>query len=296
VGKTQIKNHRPRFLFKVRGTTISLGEHTKIMGVINITPDSFSRDGLLSKSKQNAIGQAVSLAKEMIEHHADILDIGGESSRPGAAPISIDEEISRVIPIIQALRKHFKIPLSIDTYKNEVAKEALKAGACIVNNIMGTQLDKELLKTVKKFDAGIILMHMKGQPSTMQNNVSYKHLIPEILKALKRSLEICLEMGIKSDRICIDPGIGFAKTPVHNLEIIHRLKEFQVLNVPILIGTSRKSFIGKILSKDINQRAVGTLATTVLSAYNGAHIVRVHDVKETFDAIQTTDAVLNQKI
>lgn len=297
VGRPQSKqNTRPSFLFKAREFSLSLGHHTKIMGVINVTPDSFSSDGILASSKKNFLSRAIRLAEDMIDSRADILDVGGESSRPGSAPVSVKEEISRVVPVVKVLRKRFKVPLSVDTYKSEVAQASLDAGASIINNIMGTQLDKDLVKVVKKYNAAIVLMHMKGMPATMQQNISYKRLVPEIIFSLKRSIEICLEMGIKSDRICIDPGIGFGKTLEHNLEIINRLKEFQVLNVPILVGTSRKSFIGKILDKKAAQRVLGTVASCVLSAYNGAHIVRVHDVQEVYEALQITDAVLNRKV
>jgi len=258
---------------------------------MNITPDSFSRDGLLARNKGRL--SAVAFAQKLIKEGADLLDIGGESSRPGARAISADEEIRRIIPTIQKLAKQNTIPISVDTYKPLVARHALDAGAGIVNNIMGITPDKNLLKMARNYDAVVILMHMKGTPRTMQKNIHYKNLIKEILAALKNSIENCLDIGIKSDRIVLDPGIGFAKTVRDNLEIIHRLAEFRKLKRPILIGTSRKSFIGQILNKEVNDRVLGTAATVCASILGGAHIVRVHDVAAMKEVASVTDAILN---
>jgi len=263
------------------------------MGVINITPDSFSADGLI-KSKTNSTRRALSLAQKFITQGADIIDVGGESTRPGSKRISIKEEIARVIPAIAQLAKKIKAPISIDTYKPLVAKRALDAGAVIVNNIMGTNPDRRLLKMVRDYDASIVLMHMRGTPRTMQKNIHYNNLITEIRNSLRNSVEKCLEMGIKSDRIIIDPGIGFAKTIQHNLEIINRLNEFHALKTPILIGPSRKSFIGRILDADVSNRLLGTMAAVSASILRGAHIVRVHDVKKTKEVVTITDAIINQ--
>jgi len=259
------------------------------MGIVNVTPDSFSGDG---RRTQTA---AVRLAKKLIKEGADIIDVGGESSRPGASAISVKEELKRVIPVVKTLAKN-TIPISIDTYKPEVATAALAAGASIVNNIRGTTLNKSLLKIVKKYNAGIILMHMRGTPKTMQKKISYHNLLSDIIGPLRKSIEICLEIGIKSDRIIIDPGIGFGKTAEQNLEIINRLPEFQTLNTPILIGTSRKSFIGKILKQDVHRRLMGTAATVTTGILKGAHIMRVHDVKAIAQTVKVTDAIINQKM
>ncbi len=262
------------------------------MGVVNVTPDSFSRDGCLSRT--GGPKYALSLAQKYIRDGADIIDIGGESSRPGALRITAKEEINRVIPTIQALVKKTTVPISIDTYKPLVAKAALDAGASIVNNIMGTNNPNDnLLKMIKKYDAAVVLMHMRGTPQTMQRNIHYHDLIDEIISALGKSIEKCLEIGIKSDKIILDPGIGFGKTVEHNLEILNRLDDFGALERPLLIGTSRKSFIGKVLNREVGNRLMGTAATVTTSITRGAHIVRVHDVKAMKEIALMTDAILN---
>ncbi len=265
------------------------------MGIVNITPDSFSQDGCLHGNK-NFLSRAIDHALRLVEQGTDILDIGGESSRPGARAVSPEEEIRRVLPVIRALAKRIKIPISIDTYKPLVARQALDAGATIVNDIKGISLDTNLLKMVRDYKAAIVLMHLRGTPQTMQKNTRYKSLIPEIIHALQKSIEKCLDIGMKSDKIIVDPGIGFGKMPEQNLEIIHRLADFQVLNQPILIGTSRKSFIGKILNKAVTERVMGTAATICASILNGAHMVRLHDVGALKDIVLMSDAILNLKI
>jgi len=262
------------------------------MGVVNVTPDSFSHDGCLSRT--GGPKYALSLAQKHIRDGADIIDIGGESSRPGALRITAKEEINRVIPTIQALVKKTTVPISIDTYKPLVAKAALDAGASIVNNIMGTNNPNDnLLKMIKKYDAAVVLMHMRGTPQTMQRNIHYHDLINEIISAFGKSIEKCLEIGIKSDKIILDPGIGFGKTVEHNLEILNRLDDFGALERPLLIGTSRKSFIGKVLNREVGNRLLGTAATVTTSITRGAHIVRVHDVKAMKEIVLMTDAILN---
>jgi len=263
------------------------------MGIINITPDSFSHDGCLSRSPNKTIATTTRLAKRLVREGADILDLGGESTRPGAAKISIKEEVDRVIPSLKKLTAEINIPISIDTYKPIVARHALDAGACIVNNIMGSKFDRHLLEMIRDYNATIVLMHMKGMPQTMQKKIYYKQLIPEIIKTLQKSIENCLEIGIKSDKIIIDPGIGFGKTVENNLEIINRLDEFTALKRPLLIGTSRKSFIGKILKKVTSDRLIGTATSVCASIIRGAHIVRVHNVKAIKETVDLTDAILN---
>ncbi len=265
------------------------------MGIINITPDSFSQDGCLLRNG-DYVDHAVNLALRLIKEGADMIDLGGESSRPGAKRISTAEELRRVIPVLKILIKKTNIPISVDTYKPAVAKEALEEGASIINNIKGTQTSHDLLKMIKRKNAAIILMHTRGSPHSMQKNTHYDNLMEEIIVLLKKSLEKCLEIGINSDRIVLDPGIGFAKTSEQNLEIINRLDQLAVLNQPILIGTSRKSFIGKILNKPVDQRLLGTIASVCVSVLNGAHIVRVHDVKETKEALKVVDAIVNSSI
>lgn len=284
---------RKSYCLSIGDYQLNLGEKTYIMGIINMTPDSFSNDGCF-KNHRRSLKSATSLAYQMVIDGADVLDIGGESSRPGAKPISEEEEIQRVIPLIKNLAKKIKIPLSVDTYKPTVAKRALEAGVSLINNIKGASPDKELLKMISHYKAGIVLMHMRESPQTMQKNIRYQNLIREIMASLKKSIEICLDIGIKSDKILIDPGIGFGKTLEHNLEIINRLREFNILNKPILIGTSRKSFIGKILKKGVEERLLGTAASVCASIIKGAHVVRVHDVRAMKQVTILTDAILNQ--
>ncbi|MFH1360110.1 MAG: dihydropteroate synthase [Candidatus Omnitrophota bacterium] len=290
---TQRTFKRKRFIVQARHHRLILGSTTKIMGILNITPDSFSQDGCLYHSR--SVDQIVAKAHRMIREGADMIDVGGESTRPGAKQISAQEEIRRIIPVIKKLSRLIKKPISVDTYKERVAREALEAGASIVNDILGVALNKKLLRMVKNYKAAIILMHMRGTPRTMQKNIHYKNLINEIYGELVKSIEKCLEIGIQSDRIIIDPGIGFGKTVEHNCEIIQRLQEFGYLNFPLLIGTSRKSFIGKVLKREVNERLMGTAATITAAIMNGAHIVRVHDVREIKDVAHMTDAIINQR-
>ena len=259
------------------------------MGILNLSPDSFSGDGLSSQ-------YALPFAKKLIRDGADIIDIGGESTRPGARQISIKEELNRIIPIIKSLVNFSKIPISVDTYKSAVAEYALDAGASIINNIKGVKSEKHLLKMVRNYQAAIVLMHIQGAPTTMQRKIQYKNIISDIIRELKKAIENCLEIGIKSDKIIIDPGIGFGKSAEDNLKIIHGLDQFQALKYPVLIGPSRKSFIGKILNKDVGQRLTGTMAALAVSIYKGAHIIRVHDVKDACDIARLTDAIINEKV
>jgi len=294
INKKVKATQRPSYVINAKNFRLNLDSKTKIMGIINVTPDSFSQDGCLANGKSGT-DSAVKLAKKFVRQGADILDIGGESTRPGSKKVSPDEEIKRVIPIIKRLADSTKIPLSVDTYKPKVAKAALDAGASIVNNIKGIKSEKNLLKMVRDYDAAIVLMHIQGTPKTMQKNVHYKNLIHEIFDSLRNSIEKCLEFGIKSDKIIIDPGIGFGKGVEDNLEIINRLSEFKELNQPILVGTSRKSFIGKVLGREVHNRKLGTAATVCASILRGAHIVRVHDVASIKETVTMTDAILTNK-
>lgn len=271
---------------------LHLGTRTYIMGILNMTPDSFSGDGCFRGSK-DAINSAVRLAQRFVREGADIIDIGGESSRPGSLKVSVGEELRRVIPAIRILARKIKIPISVDTYKPLVARHALDEGASIVNNIMGTKIEKSFLRMIRQYDAAIVLMHMRGTPRTMQRNPHYKNVVSEITDSLKKSIGNCLEIGIKSDKIIVDPGIGFAKTAGHNLEIIYHLRRFEILRRPVLVGLSRKSFIGKVLGKDVSGRLYGSLAGACASILNGAHIIRAHDVGATKEIAVMIDAVMN---
>ncbi|MBF0503498.1 MAG: dihydropteroate synthase [Candidatus Omnitrophica bacterium] len=273
---------------------MTLGHETRIMGIINLTPDSFSCDGQLTQSKGKInVAACLGLARRLIREGADILDIGGESTRPGAVVVSEQEEIRRVIPVLRALIPQIKVPVSVDTSKIEVARRALDLGVSIVNNIMTVKASRSFLKMVRDYEAAIVIMHIRKTPATMHAPTKYKDLISDVIKELKISIEKCLEIGIKKDRIIIDPGIGFSKTAEHNFALINRLDELSCLNCPILLGTSRKSFIGQILKKDVNHRLMGTAASVTAGVVRGAHIVRVHDVKAIKETLRVTDAILN---
>jgi len=259
---------------------------TRIMGILNVTPDSFSDGGNFLN-----LDAAVAQAKKMIEEGADIIDVGGESTRPGSDLISAEEEKKRVIPVIEKLAKETKAMISIDTTKAEVAKAAIEAGATMVNDISGLRADKNMAKVVAEKKVLICIMHMKGTPKNMQDHPSYTDLMGEIVGYLFKGLEIAKKAGILTENILVDPGIGFGKSVEDNLEIIKRLKELKVLGCPILIGLSRKSFIGEILGLDVNKRLEGTIAAVVMAIANGASVVRVHDVAAIKKATQIANAI-----
>lgn len=263
-------------------------DRTRVMGIVNVTPDSFSGDGI--KDTGAAIEKALAMEKD----GADIIDIGGESTRPGADPVSPKEEMARVIPVIKALSGKLKVPISIDTRKPEVAEAALKAGASIVNLVGGIR-DKKMPKLLARKGAPVILMHMQGEPSNMQDSPQYRDVMDDIVSELRAQVKIAVEAGIDPRKIAIDPGIGFGKTAGHNLDIVRRLGELRIMGMPILIGLSRKSFIGKVLDSEPDDRLEGSLAGAVLAAANGADIVRTHDVRETVRAARVADAVLEQR-
>lgn len=262
------------------------------MGVLNVTPDSFS-DGGLYLNKEKAVDHAFRLAEE----GADIIDVGGESTRPGSATVPLNEEIRRTIPVIEAISKKLNVPVSIDTYKAEVAKRAIDAGASIINDISGLRFDPEMPGTAAEAGVPVILVHIKGKPKDMQQNPVYEALIPEIMDYLRVSICIAEEAGIAGDKIIIDPGIGFGKTYEHNLEIIKNLEEFTMLRKPVAIGVSRKAFIGKVLGNATpSERLEGTAAAVAISIFNGANIVRVHDVKEMVKVVKIADSIKTGKI
>lgn len=260
------------------------------MGIINLTPDSFSNDGF-SYNIENALEQA----KKMVDKGADIIDVGGESSKPGALPVSEAEELKRVIPFIKELSKVIDKPISIDTYKSTVAREALKAGAQIINDISALSADNNMVDVVVKNKTPVILMHMKGTPSDMQINPNYEDPVLEIIDFFKKKIDESVKKGIKRENIILDPGIGFGKTIKHNLEILNRLEEFCELHCPILIGASRKSFVGKITGKPLEQRLPGSLAIATIAILHKANLIRVHDVEETVDVAKICDAVRNSE-
>jgi len=267
------------------------GSRTYIMGILNVTPDSFSGDGVYHDA-----GRAVESARKMVEDGADIIDIGGESTRPGAEPVTIEEEIERTMPVIKKLAKIIDIPISIDTAKSEVARLALENGASIVNDITGLESDSRMTGVVAEFNAKLIVMHIKGTPRTMQNNPNYGNLIQEIKDKLKAIIEKAKKGKIKEENIIIDPGIGFGKTLEHNLEILNRLYEFKEMGRPVLVGASRKSFIGKITGADPDKRIFGTAASVAIAIKNGADIIRIHDVKEMKQVAMIADAISRRGI
>lgn len=270
---------------------LNLALRTYIMGIVNLTPDSFSGDGLYKKSNiKNQISKIIDFVEKMVWDGSDILDVGGESSRPQAAPVSAKEELKRTIPVLKALSKRIKVPISIDTYKPEVAEAALDNGASLVNDITGLRNHK-MAKLVARYKAGVVIMHMKGNPLSMQRNPRYLSLIDELIEYLDKAINRALAYGVGRERIIIDPGIGFGKSAEHNLEILKRLDDFKVLGRPILVGPSRKSFIGKILNQGPQKRIFGTVSSCVLAAKMGANVLRVHDVKEVKQALKVFDAI-----
>ncbi len=275
---------------KIGNKTLNFGQRTYIMGILNVTPDSFSDGGKFSDA-----ADAIAFAKQMVSDGADIVDIGGESTRPGARPVSVEEEKQRVVPIIAKLVKETDAIISIDTTKAEVARAALSAGAHMVNDISGLRFDPKMAGVVAEFSAALSLMHIKGNPADMQKNPEYSDLMGEIINYLSEGLEIAKKAGILFEKIIVDPGIGFGKTIEHNLEILKSLYEIKGLGRPILIGTSRKSFIGQTLDLPIDQRLEGTAATIAIAIYNGADIIRVHDVAEMARVAKMSDSILGRK-
>ena len=255
-------------------------KRTYIMGILNVTPDSFSDGGDF-----NNIDKAINRAKEMVREGVDIIDLGGESTRPGHKYVEADEEIKRIIPVIKELKKEVNVPISVDTYKAKVADEALKLGVEMINDIWGLKKDKDMASTIAKYDAHVCIMHN-------QDGTNYDgDIIEEMKKSLLESIEIGLNAGIKKEKIVLDPGIGFGKNVEQNLEVLRRLDELNSLGYPILLGTSRKSVIGNVLDVEPKERLEGTIATTVLGIRDGISIVRVHDVKENLMAAKMADAI-----
>lgn len=262
------------------------------MGVLNITPDSFS-DGGRFFDKRKAVERAVRMADE----GADIIDVGGETTKPGSSGVSVNEELDRVIPVVEQIARLVRVPISIDTRKSRVAQEALAAGASLVNDVSGFRFDPNMAHIVARYDVAVILMHSIGTPRTMQNAPRYKRLMNEIWLSLRDSIETAKDASVDPGKIIIDPGIGFGKTVKHNLEILRRLDELRAMGFPICVGTSRKSFIGEVLGiESTEERLLGTIATSLIAIMKGAGIVRVHDVKEMAQAARLVDAVLERKV
>jgi dihydropteroate synthase len=282
---------RSDYKIDCRGNALDLGSRTHIMGILNVTPDSFSDGGLYGDT-----ARALEHAREMVSQGADIVDIGGESTRPGAEPLTEEEESNRIIPVIERLASELTVPISVDTYKSSVAKKALDAGASIVNDISGLRFSPDMAPTIAACGAAVVIMHIKGTPRDMQVNPVYRDVIDEIMDHLEESAGIALKAGIAGNRIMIDPGIGFGKTLEHNLAILERLDEFRALGFPIVLGTSRKRFIGTVLDiAEPKDRVEGTAATVALGIQRGARIVRVHDVGYMTKVARMTDAIVRMR-
>jgi len=277
---------RSSWVIKCGTHRLEAGKKTIIMGILNITTDSFSDGG-----KFLSLEAAFDQAKRMQDEGADIIDIGGESTRPGAALVTVEEEMSRVLPVIERLQG-FNIPISIDTYKSEVADAALSAGVCLVNDISGLRFDPEMAGVVARHKAGVVIMHIKGNPRSMQDNPQYKDVMGEIISYIHEGIDIAARAGVPEESIIVDPGIGFGKTIEQNLYILRNLSELRVFGLPVLIGTSNKSLIGNILSLPVGERIEGTAATVAVSIMNGASIIRVHDVKIMTRVARMTDAII----
>ena len=267
---------------------LSIEKQSLIMGILNVTPDSFS-DGGKYLEKNNAINHALA----MIDNGADIIDVGGESTRPFSDPVSLDEEISRVIPVIEGIRKESDVCISIDTTKSEVATAALNSGASSINDVSAMEVDPLMIDVALKFDCPIIIMHMKGTPKSMQENPQYESLISDIKDYLQERVDFIVSKGINSKKIVIDPGIGFGKTVENNFEIINNLNHFTKMGFPVMLGASRKSFIGISLDLPEEDRLEGSLAANIIGLQNGAKIFRVHDVAETNKAFVIANKIFN---
>ena len=282
---------RKSYNWKCKDRTIRLGDKTLVMGILNVTPDSFSDGGHF-----DVLEKAVEHALEMVDQGADILDIGGESTRPGADPVSEVEEIKRTVPVIEKIREHSDIPISIDTMKSDVAFLALEAGANIINDVSGLEADPDMVGVAADSKAGVVLMHMKGTPQTMQDNPNYAHAVSEITDYLKERCAFAEQQGIDRNALCIDPGIGFGKTLDHNLQLMRHIPELTATGYPVLIGASRKSFIGTITGRENPiDRLAGSLGVAGWSAMLGAHILRVHDVIDTCDVCRIVDTLIQRE-
>jgi dihydropteroate synthase len=278
------------------GRILELGRRTCVMGVLNVTPDSFSDGGRFLDP-----GLAVAQGERLAAEGADIIDIGGESTRPSADPVPAEEEIRRVVPVVAALAARIRVPISIDTSKAAVARRALEAGAALINDIAALRFDPDMVALAAEFEVPVILMHMRGEPRTMQVDPHYDELVAEIREFLEEAAARAERGGIRRARLIVDPGIGFGKTAEHNLQLIRRLPEFAGLDLPILVGPSRKAFIRRLVKlereKDISPSlpvvGTGTQAAVAAAVFNGAHIVRVHDVANTVATVKVVDAILN---
>lgn len=267
---------------------LTLGRRTLVMGILNVTPDSFSDGGQFLSP-----GEAIAQGERLAADGADLIDIGGESTRPGAARVGVADECARVLPVIRALARRLRVPLSIDTSKAAVAEAALDAGCVLVNDVMALRGDQRMASVVARARAPVILMHMRGTPRTMQRRTRYRAVEADVLAELRRAIRQALEAGIAEERVLVDPGLGFAKTAAQSLRLLRRLDALRTLRRPIVVGPSRKSFIGAVLDAPVEERLMGTAASVALALAGGAHIVRVHDVRAMAQVARMSDAILN---
>ncbi len=283
-----------RKLFEIElkdGRLIALGRRTLVVGVLNITPDSFS-DGGVNFDPQRAINNGLRMESE----GADIIEVGGESTRPGAAVVPVEEELSRVLPVVRGLAAQLGIPISVDTYKSEVARAVIDEGASFLNDVSALRFDPSVADVAARARAPLVLMHMRGEPATMQKIAPSPDIFLEIERDINLAISEAEQRGVSRKQIVFDPGIGFGKTLDQNLAIINCLDRFESLGVPIMIGTSRKSFIGRLTGQPESERLFGTAASVASAIIRGAHIVRVHDVKEMVEIARVTDAIINAKV
>lgn len=270
-------------------TAWSLGNSPRLMGILNVTPDSFSDGGSWTDSSR-AVEQGLALEAA----GAEILDVGGESTRPGAEPVSEAEELRRVLPVIERLAAELRIPISVDTMKAAVAREALAAGARVVNDVSAGRADPHMLSVCADSDCGVVLMHMLGTPQTMQQNPTYTHVVAEVVEFLKERLQVFVAGGVAAERIVLDPGIGFGKSAAHNLQLLRGIPKLREIGQPVLIGHSRKRFLKHLLGREVEERLAGTIGVAIGAAALGADIIRVHDVQAVRDALAAWQALINQ--
>ena len=290
--ETYIKNiTNNRIIFRYKNRTINLNKRFLIVGILNVTPDSFSDGG-----KYNTLDSALKRCEEMIKEGADIIDVGGESTRPGSNSVSYDEELRRVVPVIEVIKRRFDVTVSVDTYRSEVAKAVLELGVDIINDISGLNFDEQMPSVLSKSSCGIVAMHIKGKPKDMQKNPHYEHLICEINEYFDDILKKAELNGIEKERIVLDPGIGFGKKFEDNYKIINNLQSFKIFSRPLLVGLSKKSFIGYTLNeKDTKKRLFGTIGANVTAFLKGARIFRVHDVRQNLEAIKLAASIIQEK-
>lgn len=284
--RTSLLPTASRDWFQAKGRVVGCQQRPLVMGIVNVTADSFYDGGRYATPEQ-----AIAHALELVEEGADILDIGAESTRPGASPVGEDEEIRRVIPVVTELARRVSVPISVDTTKAMVAERALDAGASIINDVSAMRFDQRMARVVARFGAGVVLMHMQGTPQTMQLDPHYCDVVQEIVRFLDERMAAAAAAGIAKSQIVLDPGIGFGKLLVHNLDILHHLSTFAMLDRPLLVGLSRKAFIGQIVDRPVDRREWGTAAAVALAVDRGAQILRVHDVAMMVDVVKVAAAL-----